>query len=57
MFRPHGYAAIAGKAGYVLSCLLAALVLVTSGFADYVKATVASIGGSDAIAGGPSVGP
>ena len=56
MVRAHGFAAIAGKAGYVLSCLLAALVLVTSGFAYYVKAKVASIGGSNAISGGPSVG-
>jgi len=56
MFRAHGYWAILGKAGYALSCLLAALVLVTSGFAYYVKAQVASIGGSDAISGGPSVG-
>ena len=56
MFRAHGYAAIAGKAGYTLSCMLAALVLVGSGFAYYVKAQVVSIGGSDAISGGPSVG-
>ena len=56
MFRAHGYAAIVGKAGYTLSCMLAALVLVGSGFAYYVKAQVVSIGGSDAISGGPSVG-
>ena len=56
MFRAHGYVAIVGKAGYILSCLLAAIVLVTGGFAYYVKAKVASIGGSDAISGGPSVG-
>ena len=56
MFRAHGYAAIAGKAGYTLSCILASVVLVASGFAYHVKAQVASIGGSDAISGGPSVG-
>ena len=56
MFRAHGGAAIVGKAGYILSCILASLVLVTSGFAYYVKAQVASIGGSDVISGGPSVG-
>src|SRR5271167_1569922 len=56
MFRAHGYWAILGKAGYTLSCMFAALVLVGSGFAYYVKAQVVSIGGSDAISGGPSVG-
>ena len=55
MFRAHG-AAIAGKAGYILCCIVASLVLVTSGFAYYVKAQVISIGGSDVISGGPSVG-
>ena len=49
-------AAIVGKAGYTLSCILASVVLVGSGFAYHVKAQVASIGGSDAISGGPSVG-
>ncbi len=56
MFGAHRGAAIVGKAGYILSCILASLVLVTSGFAYYVKAQVASIGGSDVISGGPSVG-
>ena len=56
MFGARGGAAIVGKAGYILSCILASLVLVTSGFAYYVKAQVASIGGSDVISGGPSVG-
>ena len=56
MFGAHGGAAIVGKAAYVLSCILASLVLVTSGFAYYVKAQVASIGGSDVITSGPSVG-
>ena len=55
MFRAHG-AAIAGKAGYILCCIVASLVLVMSGFADYVMAQVISIGGSDVILGGPSVG-
>ncbi|MGH3294849.1 MAG: LCP family protein [Trebonia sp.] len=56
MFRAHGYSAIVGKAGYTLSCVLASLALVGSGFAYYVKAQVGSIGGSNAISGGPSVG-
>ena len=56
MFRAHGYSAIVGKAGYTLSCVLASLALVGSGFAYYVQAQVGSIGGSNAISGGPSVG-
>jgi LCP family protein required for cell wall assembly len=56
VFRGHGGAAIAGKAGYALSCVFASLILVASGFAYYVKSQVASIGGSNVIQGGPSVG-
>jgi LCP family protein required for cell wall assembly len=56
MFRAHGGAAIAGKAGYALGCVFASLIMVTSGFAYYVKSQVASIGGSNVISGGPSVG-
>jgi LCP family protein required for cell wall assembly len=55
MVRGHG-TAIAGKAGYALGCVLASLVMVASGFAYYVKSQVASIGGSNVIAGSPSVG-
>ena len=46
----------AGKAGYVLSCLAAALVLVISGFSYFVVKDVSDIGGSHAIASGPSIG-
>ena len=46
----------AGKAGYVLSCVAAALVLAISGFSYYVVRDVSSIGGSHAIASGPSIG-
>jgi LCP family protein required for cell wall assembly len=56
MFRAHGGLAIVGKAGYTLGCVLAALVLVVSGFAYYVKAQIGGIGGSNVISGGPSVG-
>src|SRR5579863_10062260 len=50
-------AVIMGKAGYTLSCGLAVVVLVVSGFAYYVRAQVDAIGGSNAIVGGgPSVG-
>jgi LCP family protein required for cell wall assembly len=48
--------AIAGKAGYTVGCILASLVLVTSGFAYYVQSKAGSFGGSDAISGGPSTG-
>jgi len=56
MFRAHGGAAIAGKAGYTLGCVLASLIMVASGFAYYVKSQVSSIGGSNVISGSPSVG-
>jgi LCP family protein required for cell wall assembly len=46
----------AGKAGYALSCVTAALVLAISGFSYFVVRDVSSIGGSHAIESGPSIG-
>ncbi len=46
----------AGKAGYALSCIAAALVLAISGFSYFVVKNVDAIGGSHAIVSGPSVG-
>ena len=46
----------AGKAGYVLSCIGAALVLAISGFSYFVVKDVSAIGGSHAITSGPSIG-
>jgi LCP family protein required for cell wall assembly len=46
----------AGKAGYVLSCAAAALVLAISGFSYFVVKDVDAIGGSHAIVSGPSIG-
>src|SRR5437879_10863441 len=46
----------AGKAGYALSCVAAALVLTISGFSYFVVRDVSSIGGSHAIVSGPSIG-
>ena len=46
----------AGKAGYVLSCVGAALVLAISGFSYFVVKNVDAIGGSHAIVSGPSIG-
>jgi LCP family protein required for cell wall assembly len=61
MFRARGGAAIAGRAGYAVGCVAAALVMVASGFAYYVKSQVDSISGSDAISSSapssPQVGP
>ena len=56
MPRSHGGRVIAGKAGYAVACMLAAVVLMVSGFAYYVRGQVASIGGSDVISGGPQTG-
>ena len=47
---------VAGKAGYVLSCVAASLVLAISGFSYFVVRDVSSIGGSHAIVSGPSIG-
>jgi LCP family protein required for cell wall assembly len=46
----------AGKAGYVLSCIAAALILAISGFSYFVIKNVDDIGGSHAIVSGPSIG-
>jgi len=46
----------AGKAGYALSCVAAALVLAVSGFSYFVVRDVSLIGGSHAISSGPSIG-
>jgi LCP family protein required for cell wall assembly len=46
----------AGKAGYVLSCVAASLVLAISGFSYFVVKDVSDIGGSHAIVSGPSIG-
>ena len=46
----------AGKAGYALSCVAAAMVLAISGFSYFVVRDVSSIGGSHAIDSGPSIG-
>ena len=59
MVRPGSSAPLwgaAGKAGYALSCVAAALVLAVSGFSYFVVRDVSSIGGSHAIASGPSIG-
>ena len=59
MVRPGSSASLwgaAGKAGYALSCVAAALVLAVSGFSYFVVRDVSSIGGSHAIISGPSIG-
>src|SRR6266576_3699762 len=59
MVRPGSPAplwGVAGKAGYALSCVAAALVLAVSGFSYFVVRDVSSIGGSHAINSGPSIG-
>jgi LCP family protein required for cell wall assembly len=46
----------AGKTGYALSCLLASVALLVSGFSYFVVGDVRSIGSSHAITSGPSIG-
>jgi len=48
--------AFAGSAGYAVMCIVAAAVLLISGFSYFVVKDVSSIGGSHAIASGPSLG-
>jgi LCP family protein required for cell wall assembly len=52
----RGATALAGKAGYTIGCLVAVLAMVVSGFGYYVKTSVASIGGSNAVIGSASTG-
>ena len=47
---------VAGKSGYALSCLLAAVALLISGFSYFVVRDVGAIGSSHAIKSGPSIG-
>ena len=47
---------IAGKAGYAASCLLAAVLLVVSGYAYKVNGLVTGLSSSDAISGGAQTG-
>src|ERR1700730_5786777 len=59
MVRPGAAAplgGVAGKAGYALSCVAAAVVLAVSGFSYFVLRDVSSSGGSHAINSGPSIG-
>ena len=59
MVRPGSSAPLwgaAGKAGYALSCVAAGLVLAVSGFSYFIVRDVNYIGGSHAIASGPSIG-
>ena len=56
MFSAHGGALIAGKVGYVVSCLLAAAVLLTSGYAFHVERQLGAVSSSNVDAGGPQVG-
>ena len=59
MVRPSSTASLwgaAGKAGYALSCVTAALVLAISGFSYFVVRDISNIGGSHAIVSGPSIG-
>lgn len=52
-----GRQVLTAKAGYATACVAAALVLVTSGIAYAVQNGIGSIGGSDALTGGPQTGP
>jgi LCP family protein required for cell wall assembly len=56
MFRAHGGALVAGKLGYVAGCLLAATVLLVSGYAFHVERQLGAVSSSNVDVGGPQVG-
>jgi LCP family protein required for cell wall assembly len=56
VFGAHGRALIVGKAGYAISCLLAATVLLVSGYAFNVEHQLGDVSSSHVDAGGPQVG-
>jgi LCP family protein required for cell wall assembly len=53
----HDVTALLGKAGYALGCVLASVVLVVAGVGYYAQSQAESLGQSNVLAGGPSVGP
>src|SRR5215472_7929652 len=53
----HGVTALLGKAGYVLGCVLASVVLIVAGVGYYAQSQAESLGQSNVLAGGPSIGP
>ncbi len=56
MFKAHGGTLIAGKVGYAVSCVLAATVLLASGYAFHVESQIGGIASSNVDVGGPQVG-
>jgi LCP family protein required for cell wall assembly len=56
MFNAHGGTVIAGKVGYVVSCLLAATVLTAGWYAHRVENDLGGIASSSVATGGPQTG-
>jgi hypothetical protein len=56
LFGARGGALIAGKAGYAIGCVLAATVLLVSGYAFHVERQLGDVSSSRVDAGGPQVG-
>jgi LCP family protein required for cell wall assembly len=56
VFRMHGGTVITGKVGYAVSCVVAATVLLVSGYAYHVESQLSGIGGSNVDTGGPQTG-
>jgi hypothetical protein len=56
VFGAHGRARIVGKAGYAICCLLAATVLLVSGYAFNVEHQLGDVSSSHVDAGGPQAG-
>ena len=56
MLTGRGWRAIAGGTGYVVSCALAAIVLVVAGYAHYVENQFGGLTSSNVDTGGPQTG-
>jgi anionic cell wall polymer biosynthesis LytR-Cps2A-Psr (LCP) family protein len=56
MFSAHVARLVAGKVGYTVSCLLAAVVLVVSGYAHKTVSQVSGFADGASLGGAPSVG-
>jgi LCP family protein required for cell wall assembly len=56
LFRARGGTVIAGKVGYALGCVAAAIVLVVGGYAHFVQNQLGGLESSDVITSGPQTG-
>jgi LCP family protein required for cell wall assembly len=56
VFGAHGGTVIANKAGYAVSCVIAATLLLVAGYAHHIEGQLGGIESSNALNGGPQTG-